>query len=324
MTDEQAIADIAARYQMFASREAAGVSPTYEEFARSIADDPVVLQLLATVPRAKQQPNLLLAALQYLQGAAKTYPQLRSWIIDDWPRLAAIMMARSTQTNEPARCAAILALLTPIPGPITLIEVGASAGLCLFPDRYSYDYDGRRLGPESTVHLQTTTTGPFPMPTEMPQIVKRIGIDLNPLDPGDSDDRAWLQALIWPGQGARRDRLTAALALAARSPAEMITGDLVAELPGAVSRAAPGSTVVLFHTAVLVYVDAEQRNIFTDLVRGLPIRWISQEGLGVFPTIRDQLPHQGAGSAQLVLAQDGKPVARTAPHGGRIEWLDKH
>lgn len=208
-----------------------------------------------------------------------------------------------------------------LPGPITLIEVGASAGLCLYPDRYSYDYDGQRLGPQSTVHLQTTTTGPFPMPTEMPQISKRIGIDLHPLDPSDADDRAWLQALIWPGEDARRGRLTAALDLAARTPAEMITGDLITELPGAVSRAAQGSTVVVFHTAVLAYLDAPRRNVFADLVRQLPIRWISQEGLGVLPTIRDQLPHQGGGSAQLVLALDGKPVARTAPHGGSIDWL---
>jgi len=323
MSDEQSITDIAARYQLF-STEAAGLSLDYENFARSIADDPAVLQLLATLPRAKRQPNLLLAAVQYRHGAAKTYPQLRSWIIDDWDRLKPTMMARATQTNEPARCAAILPLLALIPGPITLIEVGASAGLCLYPDRYSYDYDGRRFGPWSPVVLQTTTTGPLPMPNEMPQIVKRMGIDLHPLDPSDADDRTWLQALIWPGEDARRSRLTAALDLAARSPAEMITGDLITELPGAVSRAAPGSTVVLFHTAVLVYVDAEQRNVFTDLVRQLPIRWISQEGLGVFPTIRDQLPHQGAGPAQLVLALDGEPVARTAPHGGRIEWLNKH
>lgn len=324
MSNQQSISDIATRYEGFARTEAAGVSPTYEAFAQAIADDPAVLQLLATLPHAKQQPNLLLAALQYLHGAAGTYPQLRSWIIDDWPRLASTMMTRSTQTNEPARCAAILPLLAQTTGPITLIEVGASAGLCLFPDRYGYDFDGRHFGPKSPVLLQTKTAGPFPMPTQMPQIVKRIGIDLNPLDPGAADDRAWLESLVWPGQDARRARLAAALDLAAVTPAEMIAGDLVAELPGAVNAAAPGSTVVVFHTAVLVYLGAEQRTTFTDLVRELPIRWISQEGLDVFPKIRDQLPHQGAGSAQLVLAIDGKPVARTAPHGGHIDWLNAH
>lgn len=322
MADEQSITDIAARYQLF-SAEAAGLSVNYEIFARSIADDPAVLQLLATLPPAKAQPNLLLAAVQYRHGAAQTYLQLRSWIIDDWDRLAATMMARATQTNEPARCAAILPLLALIPGPITLIEVGASAGLCLYPDRYSYSYDGRRFGPNSSVLLQSTTTGPFPMPTEMPQIVKRVGIDLNPLDPSDADDRAWLQSLIWPGEDPRRSRLTAAVDLAAGSPAEMITGDLIAELPGAVSRAVPGSTVVVSHTAVLAYLDAPRRAVFADLMRQLPIRWISQEGLGVFPAIRDQLPHQSTESGQLVLALDGKPLARTAPHGGRIDWLQQ-
>jgi hypothetical protein len=52
------------------------------------------------------------------------------------------MLARSTQTNEVARCAAFLPLLADLDAELALIEVGASAGLCLFPDRYAYSYDG--------------------------------------------------------------------------------------------------------------------------------------------------------------------------------------
>ena len=49
---------------------------------------------------------------------------------------------RSTKTNEPRRCAGLLPVLAGIAGPLALLEVGASAGLCLYPDRYSYSYDG--------------------------------------------------------------------------------------------------------------------------------------------------------------------------------------
>ena len=31
-----------------------------------------------------------------------------------------------------------------VDGPLSLIEVGVSAGLCLYPDRYSHLYDGHR------------------------------------------------------------------------------------------------------------------------------------------------------------------------------------
>jgi hypothetical protein len=44
------------------------------------------------------------------------------------------MLSRSTQTNEPARCATLLPVLAQLPQPLALNEVGASAGLCLLPD----------------------------------------------------------------------------------------------------------------------------------------------------------------------------------------------
>ena len=132
--------------------------------------------------------------------------------------------------------------------------MGSSAGLCLYPDRYSYEFDGRPVGARSTVHLTCSTTGPVPVPDRLPDVVARVGIDQNPLDPADPDDRAWLRALIWPGgnAAARLERLDAAAAIAAQEPATVLTGDLVDRLPEALDRLPSDCTPVVFHTAVLL------------------------------------------------------------------------
>lgn len=321
----RSVEEIAARYRSFADVEAAGVSPRYESLARTVADDREVLTFLAALPMPKQQPNLLLAALQYLHGTAPDPQQLRNWVLEDAERLRATMLTHATQTNEPARCAALLPLLSRLPQPVTLIEVGASAGLCLYPDRYEYDYDGVRVGNPGPVRISCATAGPVPVPDRLPDVRQRIGIDLHPLDPGDPDDRAWLRALVWPGQPDRLARLDAALAVAGAEPARMIAGHLLDELPAAVAAAEGTETTVVFHTAVLPYLSREEQAAFTALAAELPVRWISQEGIGVLPAVRDRLPAgerpDAGGPAELVLALDGDPVARTAPHGGRLRWL---
>lgn len=319
MSDEE-LSRIADGYRAFAG-EASPSSPLYARLAIDVADDPDILEFLAALPVGKRQPNLLLAAVKHLYGAPADGRELRGRVLDHSARLRAIMTARATQTNEPARCAALLPVLARLNGPLALVEVGASAGLCLYPDKYSYDYDGRQVGARSPVHLASTTTGDMPLPDRLPHVVARIGIDLNPLDPADRDDRSWLRALVWPGPLAedRLRRLDAAAELAGREPARMLRGDLVDRLPDAVALVPAGCTVVVFHTAVLPYVPSDRRLAFIDLVRSLPVRWLSQEAPGVVPGT-GAAPAAGWGN-EFILSLDGAPLARTAPHGGRIAWL---
>ena len=321
MADDE-LQRIAAAYRTFVE-EAAPSSPLYAALAADVAGDRDVLRFLAELPAGKRQPNLLLAALQYLHGSApQGGAELRRLVLDDAERLRATMAARATQTNEPARCTGLLPVLGRLDGPLALLEVGASAGLCLYPDRYSYEYDGVPVGPTSPVHLRCTTTGAVPVPTRLPDVTARIGIDLDPLDPSDPEDRAWLRALIWPGPhaAARQARLEAAAGIAAAEPAHMLTGDLVDRLPDALHLVPAGCTVVVLHTAVLPYVPQERRAAFVELVSALPVRWVAQEAPGFVPGTGPRAP--GGWGTAFVLSLDGRPLARTAPHGGRIDWLD--
>jgi hypothetical protein len=312
---------IATGYRRFAEVEAAEASPLYARLALAVADDPDVLAFLDALPTGKRQPNLLFAAVRYLHGTPVGAHDLRRAVLEDGDRLRATMLARATQTNEAARCAALLPLFAVLDGPLALIEAGASAGLCLYPDRYSYEYDGVRVGPPGPVHLRCTTTGCVPVPARLPEVVDRVGIDLNPLDPADDDTRAWLRALVWPGPAAddRLARLDAAAAIAAREPARMLTGHLLDRLPEAVASAPPGTTVVVFHTAVLPYVPGAERARFAEMVRELPVRWIAQEGPGALPDVDARAPGEARG--RFLLSLDGRPVAWTAPHGGRLDWF---
>src|SRR6185312_7670698 len=126
----------------FADEEARGRSPLYEELARGVAGDHEVIAFLLTLPKEKRQPNLLLAALRRVSGTPADWPDFRRKLAGNRDAIRSVMLARSTQTNEPARCATLLPVLARLPQPLALIEVGASAGLCLLPDFYAYDYGG--------------------------------------------------------------------------------------------------------------------------------------------------------------------------------------
>src|SRR5699024_7254374 len=133
-------------YRTFARVEAADTSPVYAEWAQGVADDDAIIDLLLDLPQSKRQANLLFAAARHLGSGTGTFAQRRAWLLEHGDSTRALMLERSTQTNEAGRCAVLLPELARLDGPLSLIEVGASAGLCLYPDRYSYRYRTAETG----------------------------------------------------------------------------------------------------------------------------------------------------------------------------------
>ena len=308
---------IAEKYAEFATREARGVSPVYERLASAVSRDEAILALLAKLPPAKQQPNLLFGVGRLLGVPVEDPVRFRDYALRNWPVLEQEMLRRATQTNEAGRCAVLLPVLARLPQPLALLEVGASAGLCLYPDRYAYRYGDGVVGSGSPV-LECTATG-LPSPMTVPQVVWRAGLDLNPLNVTDPGDLAWLEALVWPEQGNRRDRLRKAAAVAAADPPLLVRGDLVDDLAGLASRAPADATLVVFHTAVLYQVPEPRRTAFVDVVRGLPGHWVANEAPEVLRY--DRLPAPPSDAHYNVLALDGRPLAWTRPHGQAIDWI---
>ncbi len=314
-------ADIAERYRRFAALEARGASPLYGELALGVADDRELLDLLATLSTGRQQPNLFFAAARWVAGTPATFAAFREAVLADRDAVVATMRSRLTQTNEPARCAALYPLLGALPQPLALIEVGASAGLCLLPDRYRYDYDGIVAGADAPLTLRCRADGGLPAPPGRIAVAWRAGIDLNPLDVTAADDVRWLEALVWPEQHDRLARLRAAVAIARQDRPRILRGDLNDLLPAVAAQAPAGATLVVFHTAVLNYLPLDGRAAFAAQVAGLPGHWIAQEAPGVVPGVAVPPAPTGPGPAPFVLSIDGRPVAWTAPLGGWLHWL---
>jgi hypothetical protein len=319
-------AEVAESYRRFAVE--AADSPTFADWAAAVAEDDEVLAWIRTLPELKQQPNLVFAAARHHGVPAPgPYDALRAALLGDPGPLRATILARATQTNEVGRLATLVPAFARFDGPLALLEVGASAGLCLYPDRWGYAWstdDGPvLLGDEP--RLPSRVRGPAPLPARLPDISWRGGIDLHPLDVADPDDTDWLQTLVWPEQDERRDRLVRAIEVARVEPPTLVRGDLIAELPGMVERASSYGTVVVFHSAVIAYLPPPRRAEFDTLVRGLVgtgrCHWVSNEGKQVLPSVTATGPPIPEEHPTFVLGIDGRMVAQTHGHGRALRWV---
>ena len=292
-----------------------------------------MLAWIEGLPPVKQQPNLVLAAARWHGVAAPgPYDGLRRALLDDDGAIRATILARATQTNEVGRLATLVPWLAGLARgagdrPLALLEVGASAGLCLYPDRYSYAWstDDGTVEAGSGPLLTCAVTGTLPGPSEPPAVGWRGGIDLHPLDVTDDDAMAWLDNLVWPEQDDRRARLRAAVEVARADPPRLIAGDLLDELPELVGEAAAYGPVVVFHSAVIAYLDPADRERFhslmTTLVGAGRCRWVSNEGPQVLPAVTATGPALPEDHPAFVLGVDGRAVAWTHGHGASMHVL---
>jgi hypothetical protein len=319
VTDISALARV---YEEFARKEAVGRSPLYEHLCLEIARDEMVLSRLMALPVEKRQPNLILSAVKYLFGVVEGWPQFRSLVQDRWREIEPIIRARRTQTNEPARCATLLPVLASLPQPLALLEVGASAGLCLLPDYYGYRFNGNYVPPTHPGAVfpvfDCECNAKVPIPTANVQVAWRLGLDLSPLDVCSNEDANWLRALVWPGEGRRAELLESALEIAKLHSPEIVQGDLRHDLPALIETVPSDATLLVFHTAVLAYVaNPADRVKFGQTVMSLGARWLSNEGLADWDEAG--LPPRPWGRFSLAL--DGKVLAHTDAHGKSVEWL---
>ncbi|MCR2762526.1 DUF2332 domain-containing protein [Microbacterium sp. zg.B48] len=315
-------AAVAERFERFAFDEAIGRSALYADWAAGVASDLAVQEILVRIPAERRQPPLVFAVTRMLGAPEDPYRQWREWLIGHADAVVAECSRRTLQTNDPLRCAALLPALSGLEGPLALLEVGASAGLCLYPDRYSYRYrGGPALDPHdgvSPVVLESAVHGRPPL--RLPDVIWRAGIDLAPLDASDAADRRFLLSLVWPGEQGRAQRIEAALDLVCADPPLLVRGD--ATVPGALEELAASApseaTLVVTTPGVLPHIPRAGRDRLRSIIAAMDAVWVS-----IDPPMVHRQWNRGAerdGWDGFVLTRDGAPLATVDPLGASVEW----
>ncbi|MEC9342901.1 MAG: DUF2332 family protein [Pseudomonadota bacterium] len=236
-------------------------------------------------------------------------------------------MASAPQTNEVRRSAILLAgwcwLSNHFGMPLVISEVGASAGLNLFAERYRLEGAGFVRGaPGSPVALPVKWHGDMPPDAEI-HVQQRAGCDLAPIDATDAAARNRLLAYVWPDQRDRVERTAAAIDVASsrgRTPVER--ADAAVWLEKRLAAPFDNAVHVIQHTIAWQYFpEAVKRRGETLLAEAgaradanRPLARLSLEADGNTP---------GA-AISLTLWPEGRTVAlgRGDYHGRWVDWIN--
>lgn len=180
-------------------------------------------------------------------------------------------------------------------------------------DRYRYRWNGLEWGSASPIVLDCALRGRAPSPQPI-EVMSRIGLDLNPLDPADPDDRMWVESLIWPGQTDRRRRLQSAIEMYRRETVDLIAGDATETVGIALDRLPGELPVVVMHSFALNQFDWDQRHAVDEEISK------AREQRMVWRVSLELLDWDDDAATLTVDDGSGPPViGKAQPHG---EWLD--
>lgn len=228
------------------------------------------------------------------------------------------------QTNEVRRSAALLPGFLTIAAltgkPLILSEVGASAGLNLQWDRYSYQLGDFRWGQASRVDLAPRWEGP-PPPQAPIEITERAGCDLNPLDPSSEDDRLRLFSYIWADQQDRLDRTAAALAMATESGVKVEKADAIDWLRHRLTTPRPSMAHVIYHTIAWQYLPTALKAEGEALIADAGSRATMDAPLARLQLEADGKPDGAAILLTLWPTGETREIGRADFHGRWVKWV---
>jgi hypothetical protein len=335
-------------WTFFAAEARRANAPLYVRLTEGVAGDEGLRAFAANARIGQPMANILFGAVHFLLlhgvehplrrfyrnlgGTAEMsredpFPDFRDFVETHRADLLPIVSSRVTNTNEVGRSALLhagfRALAAEAGEPLNLIELGPSAGLNLYWDRYGVRYlkEGAaavEIAPGAPMVIDCEARSDMLPPAgPTPKVASRVGLERNPVDLADPANRDWLKALVWPDHASRFGLLEKALHIAAAEKPPIVAGDALDLLPGALARAPRDQPLCVYHTMVTYQFRAEAREALDHLLIAASLRR---------PLWRLSLEGTYAGDNPLTLHsyRDGlheqRVLALCGPHGTWIDW----
>lgn len=329
---------------------AEGISPLYERLTRETAEDQTLCDIASEAPSDQPPPQLFLAAVHALllrgsehrlaafyptcsddpvdPATRDPFPAFREFCLANEARIREIVSSRRVQTNAVGRSAILFPAFQHVvtagaQPPLALVEIGASAGLNLYWDRFQYKYEGYGAygNLDSPIQIESGVQGDIdpPLSHTIPDVGYRVGVDLDTLDVTDSADIHWLRALVIPDQQWRHQRLEAAIKLVQDDPPRLREGDAVDVLPELLPKVPDNLELCVFSTHILYQLNEEQlKNLGNILIKHSqerPIHWLSNDphAESNHMTYRYAALHKGV--------EEERQIAEHDSYGKWIRWL---
>jgi len=289
--------ELSKRFLNFAEFECKNSSQLYEYIAQKIAYDDELLELASHAIAGQPVPNMLFGAVHFLLlGGVKhelagyysslvvnpkdiesAFAPFKHFCLQYYQNITDILQAKMVQTNEVRRCAYLYPAFSYIyeltKKPLSLIEIGTSAGLTLIWDEFCYNYGSAKVfgNKDSGLLITSEVIGENKpvLPATAPPVVFRKGIDLNVIDLFNYDDYLRLLALIWPEHREGRELFRKAAECFKSNPAELVEGDGVQLLLEAAETVPSDSTLCIFHTHVGNQLSKDKKEMLFKQIRNI-------------------------------------------------------
>ncbi len=272
-------------------------------------------ELAACMPSLGGTPSWPAAGDAFLAVIEEHGPELR-------PRLD-----EQVQTNEVRRCAGLLGgfLRAAKQGglPLRVLEIGTSAGLNLFWDRYRYELGPHRWGdPDAALAITCDWRGDPPDLDAPARVAVRKGCDLHPLDLRNPAQLRRIESFFWADQIERRATLHAAAAALPSEGAPIERCGAATFLACELAERKPGVATVVFHSSMWWYLSPAERDAVTRTIEAAGARADAEAPLF---WLRAEPPNLDYGELRLRSwpGAHERLLARMSHHGLWVEWRDE-